>query len=78
MATTHTIGWGIVGAATTMLVRAVTRRLLHKRSGVPRLPATTHRRRTLGMVLTLAGASGVVLAFGDVLQEQRKRSAELA
>ncbi len=66
------IGWGLVGAATTMLARRATRRAMHRRSDVPRLPPAARRKNTFGMMLLLAGSAGALLALGDVLQEQRK------
>jgi hypothetical protein len=72
MAKAHKAGWGMVGAAATMLARRATRRAMHERSGAPRLPRAARRRTTFGMMLLLAGAAGALLALGDVLQEQRK------
>jgi len=69
------LGWGAIGAATTMVARKATRRALHEQSGAPRLPRATRRRKTFGMMLLLAAVAGAVLAFGDVLQEQRKHVA---
>jgi hypothetical protein len=70
------MGLGLVGAATTMLARQATRRAMHKPGGVPRLPRSTRKNTTIGMMLLLAGATGVLLALGDVLQEQRKHVAQ--
>jgi hypothetical protein len=72
MAQAHKVGWGMVGAATTMLARRATRTAMHEQNGAPRLPRTTRRNNTFGMMLLLAGAAGALLALGDVLQEQRK------
>jgi hypothetical protein len=55
-----------------MVARKATRRALHEQNGAPRLPHATRRRKTFGMMLLLAAVAGAVLAFGDVLQEQRK------
>jgi hypothetical protein len=78
MAKAQTLGWGMIGAATTMLVRRATRRAMHEPGGTPRLPRAARRRKTFGMMLALAGAAGALLALGDVLQEQRKHVVEAA
>jgi hypothetical protein len=74
----QTAAWGVAGAATTMLARKVTRRAMHKPGGVPRLPRAARRNYSFGMMLLLAGAAGVLLALGDVVQEQRKHVVEFA
>jgi hypothetical protein len=48
---------------------------MHKRNGVPRLPEAARRRNDIGTMLLLATATGVALALGDVLREQRQRVA---
>lgn len=78
MAMAQTLGWGTVGAATTMLTRSAMRRAMHARSGVPRLPRATRRTNSFGMMLVLAATAGALLALGDVLQEQRKHVTEIA
>lgn len=70
-----TLGYGLIGAATTKLARTATRKAMHRRSGAPRLPAAARRSNGLGMLIVLAAAAGAVLALGDVLQEQRKHVA---
>ena len=70
--------WGVVGSGTTLLARWVTRRMMHKEQGTPRLPRAMRRTNDVGTFLALAGATGVILALADVLQEQRKRSAQAA
>ncbi len=70
--------WGVAGSATTMLARAVTRRMMHDDAGTPRLPRTARRGASFGTFLALAGATGVIFALADVLREQRKRTAEVA
>lgn len=70
-----TLGYGLIGAATTKLARTATRKAMHRRSGAPRLPDATRRRNGLGMLLVLAAAAGAILALGDVVQEQRKQVA---
>lgn len=78
MAWAQRVGFGLVGAATTMLVRRVTRRTMHDEHGNPKLPRTVQRSRSLGLMLVLAGAAGALLALGDVLQEQRAEVAQRA
>ncbi len=68
----RSVGYGMVGAATTMLARKVTRRAMHSPRGTPRLPRAARRNRSFAMMLALAAATGALLALGDVLQEQRK------
>jgi hypothetical protein len=75
MATAHTLGWGMAGAATTMLARTATRRVMHERSGAPRLPRAARQSNSFGMMLLLAAVTGVALALGDVLKEQRRQVA---
>lgn len=70
-----TLGYGLIGAATTKLARTATRKAMHRRSGAPRLPDATRRSNGLGMLLVLAAAAGAILALGDVVQEQRKQVA---
>ena len=72
MAAVERIGLGLIGAATTMVVRRVMRRTLHRDSGEPKLPRAVRRSSSVRSVLLLAGAAGALLAIGDVLQEQRK------
>ena len=73
MRTAQGIGLGLVGAATTMLARRLTRRAMHEDSGKPKLPDTVRRSNSVGVMLLLAGAAGALLAFGDVLKEQRQQ-----
>jgi hypothetical protein len=56
-----------------MIARTATRRAMHRTDGDPRLPRATRRNNGFAMMLLLAAAAGVVLALGDVLQEQRRR-----
>ena len=72
MPTSNMIGWGIAGAATTMLVRTATRSALHDDTGAPRLPRSARGNVSFSMMLVLAAAAGALLAMGDVLKEQRK------
>jgi len=72
------LAWGIAGAATTMVARAAVRRALHDRRGAPRLPRAARRDLRFSTMVMLAGAAGVALALGDVLQEQRKQIAHVA
>jgi hypothetical protein len=74
----RTVGWGMVGSATTMLARTATRRAMHARGGAPRLPRSARRNNTFGMMLLLAAAAGALLAVGDVLQEQRRHVVQRA
>jgi len=78
MAGAQTLGWGMIGAGTTMLARRATRRALHDPGGVPRLPRRARKDPGFGMMLLLAAAAGALLAFGDLLQEQRKHVTEAA
>ena len=78
MAMTRTLGWGIVGAGTTMLARSVVRRAMHEQSGAPRLPYALQGNNSFAMMLALAVATGALLALGDVLLEQRKRVVQVA
>jgi hypothetical protein len=75
MRTSHTLGWGLIGAATTTLSRMATRRAMHASSGAPRLPRAARSNNGLGMLILLAAAAGAMLALSDVLQEQRKEIA---
>ena len=78
MGMAQTVGWGVAGAATTMVARTLTRRAMHDRRGVPRLPRTTRRNNSFGTMLLLAATAGALLALGDVVQEQRKHLAASA
>lgn len=69
----QTLGWGLIGSATTVFVRNATRKAMHTKTGAPRLPGAARRNTALG-VLLLAVAAGAILALGDVLQEQRKQN----
>jgi len=75
VATTQRIGWGLVGAGTTMLTRAATRRALLDDGGGPRLPQAARRNHTFTMMVALAAVAGALSAVGDVLQKQRKQVA---
>ena len=72
MASARTVGLGMLGAAVTMLARKATRRAMHDESGAPKLPRATRRSNSVTMLLIVAAASGALLAFSDVLQEQRR------
>jgi hypothetical protein len=72
MASARSLGFGMVGAATTMLTRKMARRAMHSPRGTPRLPRAARRNRSFAMMVALAAAAGALLAIGDVLQEQRK------
>jgi hypothetical protein len=69
------LGWGLVGAAATKLSRTAARKVMHKRNGAPRLPRAARRKSGVGMMLLLAAATGVALALGDLLREQRQQVA---
>lgn len=75
MKVARTVGWGLLGSATTMMVRNATRKAMHTEYGEPRLPRAAQRNTGAGTILMLAAAAGAVLALADVLQEQRKRQA---
>jgi hypothetical protein len=78
MAIAHTLGWGMAGAATTMLARRATRRAMHERSGAPRLPRAARDNNSFGMMLLLAAAAGAMLALADVLKEEKKHTMRVA
>jgi hypothetical protein len=65
--------WGLCGVATTMAARKIATAALHDKNGEPKLSNTTRRNSSLGMMFMLAVASGVLLAFGDMLKEHRKQ-----
>jgi hypothetical protein len=71
----RSLGWGLIAAAATKLSRTAVRKAMHKRNGVPRLPRAARRKSGVGMMLLLAAATGVALAFGDILREQRQQVA---
>jgi hypothetical protein len=75
MGMSQSVGWGLIGAATTKLSRMATRKAMYEPSGTPRLPRAARRNDHFGMLLLLAAAAGAVLALGDVLQAQRKQAA---
>lgn len=64
----------VLGGATTMVARRITRSALHDSFGESRLPERARSRRGLGMMLLWAVAAGVVLALADVLTEQRQEA----
>ena len=76
MRTAQGIGLGLMGAATTMGVRRLTRRAMHKDTGEPKLPRRMRRSDSAWVMLLIAGAAGALLALGDVLKEQRQRVAQ--
>ena len=78
MRTAQGIGLGLVGAATTMLARRLTRKAMHTEAGEPNLPRPVRRTNSAGIMLLIAGAAGALLALGDVLREQRKHIAQRA
>ena len=65
--------WGLCGVATTMAARKIASAALHDEDGEPKLSRTTRRNSSLGLMFAFATASGVLLAFGDLLQEHRKQ-----
>lgn len=70
--------WGVAGAATTMVVRAAARRAMRDEHGAPRLPNAVRGDISFSMMVLLAGAAGVMLALGDVLQQRRKQITQTA
>ena len=70
----RTVGWGIAGTGTTMLVRKLMRRAMYRPSGTTRLPVAARRSDRLVMTLLLAAAAGMTLALSDVFKDQRKRN----
>jgi len=77
MGTVQHIGWGMVGAGTTMLARRVVRQLLY-RGRKPRLPRAARQSRSVAGLLMFAASSGAVLAIADMLQDQRSHVAKRA
>jgi hypothetical protein len=77
MASMQGVGWGLVGAGTTMLARRVTRWGLHDGTRT-RLPAVARHPRGVGGLLMLAAIAGAFLAVADVLQDQRREVARRA
>jgi hypothetical protein len=71
----RTVGLGLIGSATTMLVRGATRRAMHAPDGTPRWPNAARHNRGIGAMVVLAAAAGAMLALADVLREQRSRHA---
>jgi hypothetical protein len=71
----RTVGLGLIGSATTMLVRAATRKAMHAPDGTPRLPSAARHNSGFGAIVVLAAAAGAMLALADVLQEQRSSHA---
>ena len=69
------VATGILGGTTTKLARTVTRRVMRRQDGAPRLPRAARRRQGIGTMLAWAAALGVLLALADVLREQRSASA---
>jgi hypothetical protein len=65
------VAMGVIGGATTMAARAATRKAMHDRRGIPRLPRKARRGRGIGATLAWAAVAGMVFALADVLQEQR-------
>ena len=65
--------WGLCGVATTMAARKIASSALHDENGEPKLSKATRRNSSVGLMFMLAAASGVLLAFGDVLKEHRKQ-----
>lgn len=76
MAMAAAMASGILGGATTKLTRTAARRAMHARTGAPRLPRAAQDRHGLLMMLAWAAAAGVIMAIGDVLLEQRRRSVD--
>ena len=71
MAMVRNVGLGVLGGATTMLVRRASRLALHDRRGRPMLPVRARRQQGVSTLLMWAAATGVFLAVADLLQEQR-------
>jgi hypothetical protein len=51
---------------------------MRKPSGAPRLPAAARRDNSFVVMVGIAAAAGALLALGDVLQQQRKRTTQAA
>jgi hypothetical protein len=71
MAMGRNVGLGVLGGATTMLVRRASRAALHDRRGRPMLPAGVRRQHGVRTMLMWAAVTGLILALADILQEQR-------
>ncbi len=78
MASARTVTLGLVGAAVTVLARNATRRAMHDESGEPKLMRAVRRNSSVTMLLIMAAASGALLAFTEVLQEQRRHLTDFA
>jgi hypothetical protein len=70
-------GWSIVGVTTTMAMRKIASAAMHDANGEPKFSRLTRRNNSFGVMLALAVSAGVLLALGDVLNEQRKDAVEV-
>lgn len=64
----------VASGLTSKIVRRATRKVMHGRGGMPRLPVTVRRRSGVGSALALAAGTGALLAMADLLREQEKRT----
>ena len=68
----------VAGGVTSKAARRLTRRVMHDRVGVPRLPRPVRNRDGAGTALLLAAGTGAFLALADVLKEQKKHAVRRA
>ena len=71
-----TVGLGVVGAGVTMLARKWTLRAMHDERGRPKLPRAARKSNSVIVLLTVAAASGALLALAEILTEHRKTLAD--
>ena len=71
-----TVGLGVVGAGVTMLARKWTLRAMHDDRGRPKLPRAARKSNSVIVLLTVAAASGALLALAEILTEHRKQLAD--
>ena len=77
MATLQRVGWGMVGAGTTMVARRLVRQLLYQ-GHTPRLPRAARRTGSFAGLVAFAAATGAILAIADMLQDERKHVVQRA
>jgi len=70
-------GWSVVGVTTTMAIRKISNAAMHDADGAPKFSRLTRRNNSFGLMVALAVSAGVLLALGDVLNEQRKDAVEV-
>jgi len=70
-------GWSVVGVTTTMAIRKIANAAMRDADGAPKFSRLTRRNNSFGLMVALAVSAGVLLALGDVLNEQRKDAVEV-